>query len=240
MRAIVFAAGRGERMRPLSDSCPKALLPIADRRIIDWQIDALARSGFRQIVVNTAHLAAQFEGAFADSTPTGSTITISREGDTASDALETLGGIVKALPHLDDGSDEPFLVLSGDIVTDFNYATLSPRAAHLVDNVLDAHFVMVPNPSFHPRGDLGLSEGVVDRQPPLFTYANIGLFAPRIFRGEKVCRMKLFPWMYSFIDRGRVSGELFEGLWFNIGTPADLAAADTFLRKSRAKNIQYR
>jgi N-acetyl-alpha-D-muramate 1-phosphate uridylyltransferase len=236
MRALVLAAGRGERMRPLSDSCPKPLLPAGGRRVIDWQIDALVRAGIRDIVINTAHLAAQFEEAFDRNALQGVRLTFSREGAAAAAALETLGGIVKALPLLAAESDTPFVVVSGDVVSAFEIASLMAHAPQLVNASRDAHLVMVPNPHFNPKGDLGLVDGEIVRRPPLFTYANIGLFAPRIFREEKVQKTKLFPWMNRFIDQRRVSGELFEGPWFNIGTPADLADADRFLGATARAN----
>ena len=126
MRALILAAGRGERMRPLTDDVPKPLLMAGERRLIEWQIEALARAGVRELIVNVAHLADAFELALGRGEAYGVTLAYSREGDRAEDALETLGGIVRALPRL--GAD-PFLVVSGDIVTDFDYSTLATAAA---------------------------------------------------------------------------------------------------------------
>jgi MurNAc alpha-1-phosphate uridylyltransferase len=148
--ALILAAGRGERMRPLTDSTPKPLLFAGGKRLIEWQIDALARAGVRRIVINTAHLPEQFEEALGDGARMGVAIAYSREGSRAEDALETLGGIVAALPLL--GSD-PFMVTVGDIVTAFPYEGLAAASARLSAGAADAHLVLVDNPSFHAAGD---------------------------------------------------------------------------------------
>jgi MurNAc alpha-1-phosphate uridylyltransferase len=227
MKALVFAAGRGERMRPLSDVTPKPLLPLAGRPLIVWQIEALVRAGIREIVVNTAHLAPQIELALGDGVRHGVHIRYSHEGDTADDALETLGGIVKALPLLGAG---PFIAVSGDIYCDYDYRHLLARGQMIELGVADAHLVLVDNPPYHPSGDMGLDAGRVSLHPPLLTYANIGVFAPRLFDGESVQKKKLFPWMYQHVSRSRVTGERFTGVWHNLGTPEELAALDASLR----------
>jgi MurNAc alpha-1-phosphate uridylyltransferase len=230
MRALILAAGRGERMRPLTDTLPKPLLVAGGRRLIEWQIDALVRAGVTDIVVNTAHLGHCFEPALGDGRRLGAAISYSREGERAEDALETLGGIVQALPLLGDG---PFVVVSGDIVTDFDYATLHARAAALEAGAADAHLVLVDNPPFHARGDMGLVDGrIAPDAAPRLTYANIGVFAPRLFAGLAPQRARMFPWLYGAARAGRVTGEHYAGHWHNVGTPAELARLDAALRST--------
>lgn len=226
MKALIFAAGRGERMRPLSDHTPKPLLRAGGRRLIEWQIAALSAAGVRDIVINTAHLAVQFESALGDGHALGVRIAWSREGDQAADALETLGGIVAALPLL---GDAPFIAVSGDIVCDYNYQPLTARATAIAEGRIDGHLVLVDNPPFNPRGDMGLDAGLITTAPPHLTYANIALLSPRLFAGEAPGRRKLFPWLYRAVEAGRISGERFAGRWHNVGTPDELARLDAAL-----------
>jgi len=228
MRAILLAAGRGERLRPLTDTTPKPLLTVSGRRLIEWQIDALVRAGITELVINTAHLAERIESTLGDGARYGARIVYSREGTQASDALETLGGIVRALPQL---GERAFLVVSSDIITDFDYATLAQAAAAVDRGDIDAHLVMVPNPPYHARGDMGISraDGAAaraTRAAPLHTYANIGVLAPRILAGLAPVRAKLFPWLYACVEQGRVGAQLFQGRWWNVGTAEDLAEVD--------------
>jgi len=230
MKALIFAAGRGERMRPLSDVTPKPLLAAGGKRLIEWQIDALVRAGVRELVINTAHLATAIEATLGNGSRFGARISYSREGTSADQALETLGGIVKALPLLTPrGADRPFLVVSGDIVTDYDYRRLIAHAQAIELGAVDAHLVLVENRPSHPGGDMGLASGRINQHPPLLTYANIGVFSPRLFQQEAAARKKLFPWLYDFAARGRVTGERFDGLWHNVGTPAELAQLDATL-----------
>jgi len=223
MKALLFAAGRGERMRPRSDTTAKPLLHAGGRRLIEWQIEALVRAGVREIVVNTAHLAQQIEETLGDGSRYRTRLTYSREGNRAEDALETLGGIVQALPLL---GTSPFIAASSDIVTDFDYATLAEPLSSIARGAADAHLVLVDNPPFHAAGDMGLAHGRIRTQRPYLTYGNIGLFSPALFCGLRPDRAKLFPWLLRFAEQGRVSGEHFRGRWHNVGTPADLDALD--------------
>ena len=231
MKALILAAGRGERMRPLTDTTPKPLLAAGSRRLIEWQIEALARAGVKTIVINTAHLPDQFEPVLEDGRRYGVAIAYSREGERAEDALETLGGIVAALPLL---GPAPFIVTSGDVVTDYPYAQLAAASERLAAGAADAHLVLVDNPPFHAGGDMGLVAGLIDPEAnPRLTYANVGVFAPRLFAQLAPGRARLFPWLYAAARSGRVSGERYAGRWFNAGTPAELAQLDAELRGQR-------
>jgi MurNAc alpha-1-phosphate uridylyltransferase len=227
MKALIFAAGRGERMRPLSDQTAKPLLHAGGKRLIEWQIEALARAGIHDFVINLAHLADTFEPVLEDGLHYGVRIQYAREGRSADDALETLGGIVNALPLLGAG---PFVAVSGDIVTDFDYRHLQAHAQAIALGAADAHLVLVDNPPFHPGGDMGIAHGRVTRSLPWFTYANIAVLAPRLFAAESPGKKKLFPWLYNFADTGRVTGELHRVRWYNIVTPAEIDALDRVLR----------
>ena len=222
-RALILAAGRGERMRPLTDTTPKPLLAAGGKALIDWQVERLVQGGFRELVINHSHLGAQIEAAIGDGGRFGARIRYSHEPV----ALETAGGVAHALHLL---GDAPFVVVSGDIHTDFDYGSLQARAADIASGTegLVAHFVMVDNPSWHVRGDdMGLREGRVVRGAERLTYGNIGVFHPRIFASlDPGAPLKMFPWAYDFVDRGQVSGEHFRGAWDNIGTPEQLAALD--------------
>ena len=231
MRALLLAAGRGDRMRPLSDATAKPLLSAGGRRLIEWQIEALARAGVREIVVNTAHLARQVEDTLGDGSRYGTRLVYSREGERAEDALETLGGIVKALPLL---GASPFIAASSDILTDFDYSTLAQPLAAVARGDADAHLVLVDNPPFHAAGDMGLEDGRIRMQPPCLTYGNIGIFSPALFAGLRPERAKLFPWLFGFVAQGRVTGEHFRGRWHNVGTPAELGALDAELSAAGA------
>ncbi|HET9580223.1 MAG TPA: nucleotidyltransferase family protein [Usitatibacter sp.] len=227
-RAVILAAGRGERMRPLSDTVPKPLLRAGGKPLIDWQIERLARGGFDELVVNHSHLGAAIEAALGDGSRYGVRIVFSHEPK----ALETAGGIAQAL-HLVGG--EPFAVVSADIYTDFDYGRL---AAPLRDIAARpdrhaAHFVLVDNRPWHPAGDdMGLAGGRVARAAPRLTYGNIAVFHPMLFRdvAPGTC-LKLFPWAYRFVDEGRVSGERYTGTWENLGTPQQLEDLDRRLSR---------
>ena len=234
MKAMILAAGRGERMRPLTDATPKPLLAVGGKALIVWQVERLVAGGFNELVVNHAWLGEQIEAALGDGSVFGARIAYSREGE----ALETAGGVVTALPVLTrDAIDEPFAVVSADLYTDFDYARLAVPVAALRARYpqLAAHLVLTDNPQHHPHGDMALVDGVIAREGVLLNYANIGVFHPRVFddlpRGEK---LKLFPWAYRLVDDHRVSGEYFRGVWENIGTRAQLDALDRRLNRSHA------
>lgn len=225
--AMILAAGRGERMRPLSDATPKPLLEAGGKPLIVWQIEALARAGFRRLVVNASHLAQRLVDALGDGTRLGVTIAWSLEPE----ALETAGGIATALPLLPPG---PALIVSGDVWTAFDYATLVPRFRAMAASA-DAprvHLVMVPNPPFHSQGDFVLDgERLALDGGARLTYGNIGIYDTALFgelpRGRK---LQLLPLYRDWIGRGLASGERYDGPWANVGTPADLARLDRELR----------
>lgn len=225
MKALVLAAGRGKRMRELTAKNCKPLLAVWGRPMIEWQLLQLEKAGFKDVVINAAHCSHLLKEKFASGRFSSLNIELSIEGTRYEDALETRGGIAKALPLLTDGR-EPFLVVSGDIVTDFDYHSLLKKAGEIRAGRFLAHLVLVPNPDYHRRGDMGLVDGRVAREPKEFTYGNIGVFSPSLFEGIKPEFAPLFPWLYGFVERGSVSGELYEGSWANVGTPEELAKVE--------------
>jgi len=227
-RALILAAGRGERMRPLTDRAPKPLLVAGGKTLLAWQVERLVAGGFDELVINHSHLGAQIEQAMGDGTRFGARIRYSHEPV----ALETAGGVAQALPLL---GDAPFAVVSGDIYTTFDYGALRRHVEAIARDpqATVAHLVMVPNPPWHAAGDdMGLADGRIVRGRERLTYASFGVFHPAPFRDVAPgSRLKMFPWAYAFVDAGRVSGELFGGDWDNIGTPEQLAALDARLSR---------
>lgn len=220
MRAMILAAGRGARMRGLTEDRPKPLLEVGGRALIDWQIDRLAEAGFTDLVVNTGWHGDQLRDALGHRERDGLTLRFSDEGWPA---LETAGGIRRALPLL--GAD-PFLVVNADLWCDYDLARLRGLAP---DG--DAHLVMVDNPPHHPRGDFGLSGGRLDdRATPRYTYSGIGVFRPAMFTPLPDGERPLRPVLDAAVRAGRVSGEHHAGAWMDIGSPERLGALDAALR----------
>ena len=222
MRAMILAAGRGERLRPLTDHTPKPLLPVAGKPLIVWHIEALVRAGIRDIVINHAWLGGQIEATLGDGAAFGAHIVYSAE---AEQGLETGGGIFRALPLL---GDAPFLVINGDIATDVDFARL-PTA---IDGL--AHLLLVPNPPHHSDGDFCLAEGRVSATPaspgaPRLTFSGIGVYSPRLFDGCEDGRFPLAPLLRRAMAAGQVSGARHTGLWIDVGTPARRDAAEKLL-----------
>ncbi len=223
MKAMVLAAGRGERMRPLTDDCPKPLLPVAGRPLIGHHLAALAAAGIREVVINHAWLGERIEAALGDGAAYGLHIHYAPEAP----ALETGGGITAALPLL---GPDPFLVINGDIWTDFPVAAL-PRDAFRADTERLAHLVLVPNPEHHPEGDFHLEDGRVGTEGPgpRWTFSGIGLYRPELFADQPVEPFPLGPLLAEAAADGRVTGQLHRGGWLDVGTPRRLAELRTRL-----------
>ncbi|MGF6726903.1 MurNAc alpha-1-phosphate uridylyltransferase [Paraburkholderia sp. GAS41] len=235
-KAMIFAAGRGERMRPLTDHTPKPLLEAGGKPLIVWQIERLALAGFRTIVINHAWLGERFEATLGDGSHWGVQLRYSPEQE----ALETAGGIAQALPLLDNGATgEIFLGVAGDVFAEFDYASLHAHAGRLATLPEPGmHLVMVPNPPFHPAGDFGLVGGVVSHDAaPRLTFGSIALYDTRMFRAlPRGTRLPLTPYYRDTIARGLASGELYDGMWDNVGTVAQLQALDERLRSCATKS----
>jgi MurNAc alpha-1-phosphate uridylyltransferase len=220
LKAMLLAAGRGERMRPLTDVTPKPLLEVAGKPLIVWHIENLVRAGIRELVINHAHLGAQIEEALGDGSRWDARIQYSPEAQ----ALETAGGIANALPLLGDG---PFAVINGDIFCDYDFGHLPERAAALQTNGDTAHLVLASNPPHHPDGDFGLLQQRITDSTPRLTFSGIGIYHPMLFadipRGSIA---PLAPLLRKQIALGKVSGEHHRGLWVDVGTPQRLAELD--------------
>ncbi|RZL01959.1 MAG: nucleotidyltransferase family protein [Rubrivivax sp.] len=224
--ALILAAGRGERMRPLTDHTPKPLLKVQGKPLIEWHLEALARDGVREVVINTAWLEEQFPAALGDGARWGLRIRYSMETRDHGGALETAGGIAKALPCLGD----TFWVLAGDVFApDFRF---DPAKAEQFRSSPDwAHLWMVQNPAHNPHGDFAVQkDGRVWRKAqaptgtPCWTYSTIGLYKPAMVKDIAAgSRAALRPCLDHAIDQGRLSGELHEGHWVDVGTPARLS-----------------
>ena len=228
MKAMILAAGRGNRMRPLTDHTPKPLLAAGGRTLIEHQIVKLAAAGFTDIVVNHAHLGEQIEAHLGDGARHGVSIRYSAEGHGR--ALETGGGIFRALPLLTDGS-APFLVTNGDVWCDFDYARLADDPP-LADSDL-ARLVLVDNPGHHAGGDFALAGERVTRQGAArLTFAGIGVYRPALFAGCAPGAFPLAPLLFAAMDRDQVAGLRHAGRWVDVGTPERLAALDRMLTEA--------
>lgn len=224
MMAMLLAAGRGERMRPLTDHTPKPLLEAGGKALIVWHIERLARAGITELVINHAHLGAQLAAALGDGKRFGVSIQYSAE----TTALETAGGIANALHLL---GDAPFAVINADIYCDYDVAQLPLLAAALDKNADIAHLVMVNNPEQHPNGDFGLRDGRIADDMPRLTFSGIGLYKPALFRHiPRGTVAPLAPLLRAQIALDRVSGEHYSGHWVDVGTPQRLQQLDNVLR----------
>jgi len=252
MRAMILAAGRGERMRPLTDHTPKPLLEVGGKPLIVWHIEKLVRAGISDLVINHAHLGAQIETALGDGSRYGARIRYSDEGT----ALETAGGIANALPLLlpshacgggVGGEVELFAVINSDIYCDYDFAHLAERAVALQSSGDMAHLVLVDNPPHHPNGDFLLHEGRLiplpspaggrgaggEGLPTKLTFSGIGVYKPALFKDTPHgSSAPLAPLLRAQIALGKVSGEHHRGLWVDVGTPQRLAELDKLIRSS--------
>ena len=221
MKAMILAAGRGERMRPLTDTCPKPLLAAGGKPLIAWHIERLAAAGIVELVINHAHLGQMIEDTLGDGSAFGVRIRYSPEGS----ALETAGGIARALPLL---GDAPFLVVNGDVFCDADFAGLR-RAAEELNPVRCAHLLLVANPSHNPDGDFGLTpDGLVrEGEGERLTFSGLGAYHPALFAGlSPDAPAKLAPLLRAAMARNRVSGARLLGRWVDVGTPERLAWID--------------
>ena len=226
MKAFILAAGRGERMRPLTDSTPKPLLMAGGKPLIVWHLERLAAAGFREVIINHAHLGERIEAALGDGSQWGLSIRYSPEPP---GALETAGGIANALPLL---GDQPFLVVNGDVYCDIDFGHFSGSTA------AEAHLVMVANPAHHAGGDFSLDgqRVIYANGKQTLTYAGIGVFSLSFFTGVKRGEaMKLRPLLDAAIAASTLTGERFAGRWVDVGTPERLAELDKELRDAERR-----
>ncbi len=212
MKAMILAAGRGERMRPLTDRAPKPLLKLGSQTLIERHLQALARAGVHEVVINVSWLGHMIRDLLGDGSRWSLRIHYSDEGPVA---LETGGGIFKALPLL---GPAPFIVINGDVLSDYPLARLSLPAQ------ANGHLVLVPNPPHHPRGDFGLENGrVLTTGLSTLTFSGLAMYRTEFFDGCTPGRFPLLPLLRRAIDAGTLSGERYEGEWSDVGTPQRLA-----------------
>lgn len=212
MKAMILAAGRGERMRPFTDTMPKPLLEVRGKPLIVWHLERLAKCGFKEVIINIAHLGYKISEALGDGSKYGVNITYSDEQNEG--ALESAGGIIKALPLL---GDESFLVVNGDIFCDYDFNfdfDLGDKLAHLI---------LVPNPEHNLKGDFGLKDNLVlNEADKKYTFSGIGYYSTKLFRDLECKKSALAPLLKKAIAKNEVSGELFKKMWHDIGTPQRL------------------
>lgn len=219
VKAMILAAGRGERLAPLTDRVPKPLLEVGEETLLERHLRRLAAAGFTDVVVNVSHLGELIESRLGDGSAYGVRLAFSREPD---GPLETAGGIVRALPLL---GDAPFVLVNADVWTDYPFERLAgPQRAV-------AHLVLVPNPPHHPAGDFALSAGrVADAGEERLTFAGLSVLSPTLFAGLRDGRRALAPLLRAAAARGEVTGERYDGTWLDVGTPERLAAARAVAR----------
>lgn len=219
MRAMILAAGRGERMGELTKHTPKPLLRVANKYLIEYAIDSLVRADIRDIVINVSYHAEQIKQALGDGKRYGVNITYLTE----TERLETGGGIFNALPYL--GTD-PFVLLSSDVITDYPLRQLPYNPKGL------AHLVMVTNPSYHPKGDFGITNNYLDlNAKPSFTFGNVSILRPELFADCEPGHFRLTKLLIPAIENKQMTGEHYQGFWYNIGTPEDLAEINSILSR---------
>jgi len=213
VKAMILAAGRGERMRPLTDSLPKPLLEVNEKPLIVYHVEKLAEAGFSEVVINIAHLGYKIPETLGDGSAWNIKISYSDEQEEG--ALESAGGIIKALPLL---GDEPFLVVNGDIFCEYTFESSFKLKK---DNL--AHLILVRNPEHNPDGDFTLTTlGVQNEGKEKYTFSGIGYYSPKLFEGLAVERLPLAPLLREAMTQGKISGELYSGEWHDIGTPQRL------------------
>lgn len=212
MKAMILAAGRGERMRPLTDSLPKPLLSVKGKPLIVWHLEKLSSCGFREVVINIAHLGYKIPQILGDGSSWN--LHISYSDEQKEGALESAGGIIKALPLL---GDEPFLVINGDVFCDYNF----DFDFDLKDKL--AHLILVPNPQHNKDGDFGLNgASVLNSADEQYTFSGIGYYNPLLFDDLEQTKSALAPLLRRKIDERKISGEVYNGIWHDVGTPQRL------------------
>ncbi|MDF1883070.1 nucleotidyltransferase family protein [Sulfurimonas sp. SAG-AH-194-C21] len=212
MKAMILAAGLGKRMRPLTDSLPKPLLEVQGKALILWHIEKLVKNGFKEVVINIAHLGYKIPEFLGDGSEYGISIFYSDEQE--SGALESAGGIKKALPLL---GNEPFLVVNGDVFCDYEF-----DASFLLQGK-KAHLILVPNPKHNTKGDFSLKQGVVlNKADEMYTFSGIGYYTHEFFDTIAIEKKSLAPLLRQSIDKQEISGEVFTKMWHDIGTPSRL------------------
>jgi MurNAc alpha-1-phosphate uridylyltransferase len=227
MKAMILAAGRGERMRPLTDTTPKPLLRVGEHRLIEYHLRALVRAGIREVIINLGHLGEQIEAFLDDGKRYGLSISYSREGERI---LDTGGGVYRALPMLGPG---PFLVLNGDIFTDYPFEQLLSQPAGL------AHVVLVANPSHHPQGDFVLTDGQVRAEGvPRLTFSGIGVYREELFAACVDGVFPLTPLLRRAMASEKISGERYLGIWRDVGTPQRLTELNADLEKQSFRHLK--
>jgi len=220
MRAMILAAGRGERLRPLTDETPKPLIKVAGRSLIEYHLENLATAGIRQVIINTAWLAEKIHRQLGDGSAYGVSIQYSDEGL----AMETAGGIINALPLL---GDEPFLVINGDICCDFDFSSIE-----VLKDGIQAHLVLVENPEHNQTGDFALDQGLIrNSADTMYTFSGIGVYSPDFFAGQQAGISPLAPLIRSKCEKNIVSGQLHKGRWTDVGTIERLKALDIQLAR---------
>lgn len=222
---MILAAGRGERMRPLTERLPKPLLAAGGHRLIEYHLAALQKHGFHDVVINLSWFGERIQEALGDGQAHGLAIRYSEEGP---EPLGTGGGLLAALPLL---GSEPFLVINGDVWSDFTLATLKPQQDSL------AHLVLVENPEHHPGGDFGIdASGYLHAGQARLTYSGISVIDPQLFAGCERGAFPLKPLLERAMAAGRLTGQRHGGVWTDVGTPARLASLDSQLRLGRARH----
>lgn len=216
MKAMLLAAGRGERFRPLTDTVPKPLIPVSGEPLIERHLRRLAMAGIREVVINLGWLGEKIEAVLGDGGCLGMSVVYSREGWPA---LETGGGVHRALPLL---GGAPFLLVNGDVWSDYPLDRLVRTATAMAPTDL-AHLVLVPNPEHHPQGDFGLRDGRVVDTAPHWTFSGLSVQRPALFAGGRDGAFPILPLWRDALAAGKLSGELYRGLWSDVGTPQRLA-----------------
>jgi N-acetyl-alpha-D-muramate 1-phosphate uridylyltransferase len=217
-KAMILAAGRGERLRPLTDKTPKPLIKVAGRSLIEYHLENLAAAGYNEIIINTAWLAEKIHQQLGDGSDYGVSVQYSDEGE----ALETAGGIINALPLL---GDKPFLVVNGDIWCDFDFSSLPE-----LDNDTQAHLVLVNNPAHNQQGDFALdNKRVRNTGETMFTFSGIGLYKAEFFAKQEKAIAPLAPLIRKKCDNNLVSGQIHQGLWTDVGNIERLQALESRL-----------